>query len=138
MTGYELHDLLSGNRELISDTWNYFLTVHLALLGVIFIASNGVNSVQRIVLFGAYIAFMYVNYMAQVDNYEFYTELIAVIQDLPNDAEGAATAKRLATMDPTWVVNYLSFVYLGAGAACGLIIMLIRRERREKNTPYPV
>ncbi len=131
MTGYELHDLLSGNRELISNTWNYFLTVHLALLGVIFVASGGINTIQRVVLFGAYAAFMYMNYAAQLDNYTFYIRLIEEIDAMPNDADGAMTAKSLATMDPVWIVDWLREVYLAAGVTCGLVIMLIKRERDE-------
>ena len=68
MTGYELHDLLANARELISDTWNFFLTVHLAVLGIVFIASRGIGFVERTVLVGAYLAFMYMNYAAQLDN----------------------------------------------------------------------
>lgn len=129
MTGYELHDLLAGNRELISDTWNYFLSVHLAVLGVIFVASGGVNTIQRMVLFVAYAAFMYMNHSAQIDNYRQYIDLIDAIRNMPDDAPGAGTAKSLATMDPAWIVTYLREVYIAAGVGCGLIIMLIKRER---------
>ena len=129
MTGYEFHDLLAGNRELISDTWNFFLTVHLALLGIIFVSRDGINNIQRIVLFGAYVAFMYMNYAAQIDNYTHYLSIVDGIRSMPATSQGAAEAKAMVTMDPVWIVDYLGFVYLAATIACGAIIALIRREQ---------
>ncbi len=129
MTGYELHDLLANARELISDTWNFFLTVHLAVLGIVFIASRGIGFVERTVLVGAYLAFMYMNYAAQLDNYGQYVQIIEQIELLPATAEGAATAKALATMEPVWITEWLMHAYIAAAAVASLIIMLIRGDR---------
>lgn len=125
MTGYELHDLLSSNRELISNTWQFFLSVHLALFGVIFIASSRILFRERVVLTGAYLGFMYMNFRAQIDNYAANDRLLKAINDMAPSAPGAATAKFLAVGDPYWIVSYLPMVFGAAALASSLIILFI-------------
>ncbi|MEL6360637.1 MAG: hypothetical protein AAFR21_06085 [Pseudomonadota bacterium] len=129
MTGYELHELLAANRELISDTWNFFLSVHLAVFGIVYIASGRIHRAERLVLIIAYLGFMFMNYMAQMDNYKAYSVLIEQISVLPDTMPDAAVAKALANSDPAWIVTYLMPVYAAASLASSLIIMLINRGR---------
>ena len=129
MTGYELHDLLASNRELISDTWNYFLSVHLAVFGIVYIASGRIHLIERLVLIGAYFSFMYMNYNAQLDNYANYLRLLEQINLMPETADGAAAAKALLSPGATWIADSLMQVYCGAAAVSSLIILLINRDR---------
>jgi len=69
MSEFALHELLAHNRELISDTWYYFLTVHLAVFGIVHVASRRVNIFERLTLIIAYLGFLAINYRAQSDNY---------------------------------------------------------------------
>ena len=127
VTGYELHDLLAANRELISDTWNFFLSVHLAVFGIVYIASGRTGWAERLVLAGAYLGFMYLNYMAQLDNYTAYNAILSQIMLL----EDGSAAKALVGGDPAWIVDYLMIVFAAAAICSSLIIMLINRDRAE-------
>ena len=129
MTGYELHDLLGANRELISDTWQFFLSVHLAVFGIVYIASGRIHIAERFVLIGAYLSFMYINFHAQTDNYDGHTRLIAQIRGLTEESQGAAHAKALLRDGDVWIAEHLATVYLCAAIVSGLIILLINRER---------
>ncbi|MEL7486598.1 MAG: hypothetical protein AAGJ87_05185 [Pseudomonadota bacterium] len=129
MTGYELHDLLAANRELISDTWQYFLSVHLAIFGIVYIASGRIHLIERLVLIGAYLSFMFMNFNAQMDNYGNYVRIVNEIFALPETAAGAAQAKAILKADPVWVADSLLHVYCAAAIVSSLIILLINRDR---------
>ncbi|MEO0400717.1 MAG: hypothetical protein AAF224_15020 [Pseudomonadota bacterium] len=129
MTGYEISDLLASNRTLISETWNYFLTVHLAIFGIIYIASGRTGVTERIILVVAYLAFMVINYAGQVDNYGNYERLIEQIAGMPDSVDGAAQAKALVKLAPVWITDWLPEVYAAAAAVSSLILLLINRDR---------
>ncbi|MGF1545214.1 MAG: hypothetical protein ACFB00_12065 [Parvularculaceae bacterium] len=129
MGGYELFDILAANRELISDTWHYFLTVHLAIFGIVYIASGRIGVGERILLVFAYFGFMFMNYGAQVDNYENYQRLTDAIRALPAPGPELVDVRELIADADVWVVDVLHYVYLAAGAVGALIILLINRGR---------
>lgn len=126
MTGYELHDLLANNRELISDTWNFFLSVHLAIFGIVYIASGRITRLERFSIVIAYIAFMYMNYSAQVDNYDVYDRIIEQIK-LTSQGDGGDVARALVDLNPQWVADWLRELYAVAAGVSTLVIMLINR-----------
>ncbi|MEM8771273.1 MAG: hypothetical protein AAGD92_06465 [Pseudomonadota bacterium] len=126
MTGYELHELLAANRELVSDTWNFFLSVHVAILGIIFIASGRVGFFQRLVLVAAYLGFMFTNYRAQTDNYSAQISIVEQIRSLTGP--DAAIAQALINDQVMWITDYLMYVFAGAATVSSLIILLIRRD----------
>ncbi|MEM9015141.1 MAG: hypothetical protein AAGB02_08545 [Pseudomonadota bacterium] len=130
MNGYELHELLGANRELISDTWNFFLTVHLAVFGIVYIASGRIHRAERLVLIGAYLGFMYMNFRAQVDNYFAHNAILAEINGLASSEPGALVAKRLVNGDPAWIADYLMVIFGAAAFLSSLIILLINRGKR--------
>ncbi|MEM6413457.1 MAG: hypothetical protein AAF720_02235 [Pseudomonadota bacterium] len=129
MTGYEISDLLASNRELISATWNYFLSVHLALFGVIFIVSGRARRFERVVLIAAYVGFMFLNYAAQIENYDIYCRIVDQIASMPNDAIGGAQAKALVPLGQPWVMDWLAPIYASAAGSSAIIIMLINRRK---------
>lgn len=83
MTEYELLDLLGDNRALIADTWELFLGVHMAIVGVLFFAADGrFGPVGRMALLPVYYGFMFLNWGAQVDNYTYSAALLGQIADV--------------------------------------------------------
>lgn len=130
MSEFELHQLLAHNRELISDTWYYFLTVHLAIFGIVHVASRRVRFHERILLYAAYFGFIAVNYLAQADNYETYLKLAERIRALPADAASALAPKG----DQLWITQdqNLLYVYAAAAALSVLIILFTSRARRDE------
>jgi hypothetical protein len=127
MTPFELHDQLLHNRELIYDTWNFFVSVHLALLGVIFVADGQHKSLlQRLLIVPAYGGFMVVNYRAQVDNYGYAQAILGKIGKLDE------SARIVASVDRAWIADYLLEVY--AGAAMLSVLLIIFTIRWSKST----
>lgn len=128
MDEFELHQLLAHNRELISDTWYYFLTVHLAVFGIVHVANRRVRFHERILLYGAYFGFLAVNYLAQSDNYDTYLNLAGEIAAL-RDGTLALAPKGAAI----WVTQdqNLLYVYAAAAALSVLIIFITSQGRRE-------
>lgn len=90
MQEFDLQQLLAHNRELISDTWYYFLTVHLAVFGIVHVANRRINSFERITLLAAYLGFLYINYRAQLDNYD---RQVAIVRSIDALKEEGAIAK---------------------------------------------
>ncbi len=127
MIAFELHQLLAANRELISDTWNFFLSVHLAVFGIVYIASGRIDLRERGVLVGAYLSFMVLNCLAQLDNYTSHNAILQQIMALPDSEEGRV-AKALIQSDPAWIVDYLFVVYGVAALVSSAIILLINRD----------
>ncbi len=128
MTGFELHDLLTGNRELISDTWNFFLTVHLAIFGIVYIACGHIKMIERGLLVGGYLSFMYVNYMAQMDNYLNNKRILEQIWSLGPDVPDAEAAKALlGPVKQVWIMDYLGTFYICAAVVASVLIMIINR-----------
>lgn len=119
----EIHGILAQNRELITQTWNFFVTVHLAILGLVFIADhNRPPPLARFLIIPAYAAFMYINYRAQVDNYAYSTKILdyaAVIE-----AENVNAYASLSVIFETgWIMKYLPWIYSGAfGFGCVVVM----------------
>ena len=130
MTEFEMHQLLAENRELISDTWYFFLTVHLAIFGIVHIANRRVAIHERLLLATAYFGFITVNYFAQADNYEIYLNLTEKIRDLQQGEPGLLAVKG----DQLWITQdqNLFYIYAAAAALSFLIIMFTVLGRRDE------
>jgi hypothetical protein len=124
MTGYELLDLMAENRTAIYDTWYFFLTVHMAVFGIVYIARGYTHVAERLVMIGAYAAFTFVNFRGQQDNYALQARLAEEIANLPDDP----VARRLVESDASmWISTYLPHLYIAAGICSALIILFINR-----------
>ncbi len=120
---YALHELLALNRALVSDTWNFFLTVHLAIFGIIYISTGAIRLYERVALLLAYGGFLYINFRAQKDNYDEQGSLVEAI-----NAEGGSP---IAMAGSDWIVAYLPQIYLCA-AIVGAIIILSTNQNRQR------
>jgi hypothetical protein len=118
MTPTDLHGVFVDNRALIADTWNFFVTVHMAVIGLMFLARGAhVPLMARLLVLPGYAAFMYINFRAQVDNYTYTAEIIRKLQ-----AEGDGGLST-AMFRVGWVTEYLPWIYLGAAVFSVLVIL---------------
>ena len=110
MTAADYHAIFVANRGLIAETWNFFVTVHMAIIGLMFVArGNAVPLIARLLVLVGYAAFMYINYRAQVDNYGYSTEVLRRLQTIEGE-------KALVSMFQIgWINSYLPVIYVGAG-----------------------
>jgi len=121
----QLYEVLGQHRELISNTWQFFVSVHIAIFGLLFMINpRRVSLISRIVLFLAYSGFMFLNYNAQVDNYTYSQELINLahrleaLQPEPNQV-------LMRTFDaPGWLLSYLHYIFIVAMCIGGALIMI--------------
>ena len=126
MSAYELHDLLVDRGGLIANTWQFFVSVHLALLGIAFVVrrQSPILILRTVMLIG-YAGFMYVNYMAQLDNYTYGAALSAYAATLA----GAETNPQLKALHELvaqdgWILRYLVYIYAASTVIGALAIFL--------------
>lgn len=126
----EIHTLLAMNRELIAQTWNFFVSVHLAITGIIFVSQgNRVPIVAKAALVPAYLGFMYINFRAQMDNYQYTRKILEYAQEI--EATAAVERATLSVIFKTgWIIEYLSFIYGGAAIFAIAIIFLGSWQRK--------
>lgn len=134
MSEFALHQLLAHNRELISDTWYFFLTVHLAIFGIVHVANRRVRFHERLLLYAAYFGFIAVNFLAQRDNYETYLKIAKEIGALDHDGAAGAAAALAPKGDLLWITEEqnLLYVYAAAAALSVLIILFTSQGRRDE------
>lgn len=124
MTLLDIHQTISENRALIASTWEFFLTVHITLFALIFLIDpRRISMVSRVVVLIGYLGFMYINYRAQVDNYEYTLALIEWGRTLE---ENVSTTEAVLTtvFEAGWILNLLPFIYLVSSLAGMAIIMI--------------
>lgn len=108
----EIHEILAYNRALIADTWNFFVSVHLALIGLVFLAHRAkVQTFLLVALIPAYACFMYINFRAQVDNYAYSKKVLEYATKLEQD-EGTNLATLSAIFDAGWIIHFLPVIYV--------------------------
>lgn len=127
MTVAELHGIFVSNRGLINETWNFFVTVHMAIIGLMFLArGNEVPIRARLLVLPGYFAFMFINFRAQQDNYGYSTEVLNRLKLLEGDHAMASMFKI------GWINNYLPYIY--GGAALFAVIIVLATFKGEKKT----
>lgn len=127
----ELHQLILSNRSLIANTWQFFISVHLALFGLLsLLARDSTDGRWRIVmLLPFYWGFMFLNYRAQVDNYNYAQALISAVADLESHGANALSILQ-ATASPGWVIAYLLPIYAATGAVCTAALVILSLQKR--------
>ncbi len=135
MTLYELLDVIASQRELAFNTWNMFVAVHITIVGGLFLVNRTVSMKERIAAYGLYVVFLYMNWNAQVVNYDYIGLLTTEARALEN-LRGCGVAVCLAKELPSFA-NAKTFVHVvySVGAVFTLLtVMLINRiaHRPEK------
>jgi len=125
MTSYAALELIGEHRKLIFDTWNFFVGIHLSLIGLIFISRRHITIAERIVALGAYAGFAWMNYTAQVSNYAFLTELLEKTKHPVGtyDPMTGADISVAAFFDIGSIQQALPIIY-GAAAAFTLLLLV--------------
>ncbi|MDZ4762652.1 MAG: hypothetical protein SGJ21_16440 [Alphaproteobacteria bacterium] len=123
MTAAELHVLFVANRALIAETWNFFVTVHMGVIGLMFLArGNAVPFFARLLVLPGYAAFMYINYRAQIDNYDYTARILEALRMI--DVEDGAGRGLTSMFQAGWVTRYLPVIY-GIAALFSLLVMFV-------------
>jgi len=139
MTPYEISDLIASQLSLINETWNFFLTIHLGILGLLIITRHYVSSPVKLVIVLAYVGFAFVNYSAQADSYgrlaAFYEDARAVAQAGGFAGADGATMRSgedLAGYDLASKARFLPLVYAVTGVLTLLCLMFVNtlQDRR--------
>nr|WP_321440890.1 hypothetical protein [uncultured Hyphomonas sp.] len=133
MTIEQIHENIALNRELIAETWQFFVTVHLSLFGLLFlIDQRRVKWPVRFIMLAAYAGFMYLNYRAQLDNYNYSFELIRYGLKIETENSDESVLL-LAVFEPGWVVRWLKWIY-GVAAVLGAALILIPQNKARAGT----
>ena len=133
-----LFEMLADNRELVAQTWHFFLSVHMAILAVLYIGQRRTFALERGVLLAAYAGFMAFNYFGQATNYAAYELIVARIR-----AMGPEASALLPGDGDLWLlgpgihgVPLLACIYATAGVLSALVIMFINRRGNDETDRY--
>lgn len=128
-----LFEMLADARELIFDAWYFFLTVHLAILAIVYVAQRRTRFAERLILLAAYAGFMVMNYLSQADNYANYLLIVAQIKALASSNESASALLRdggavWLTTPQMFDQPILFWTYSAAGMLSAAVIIFINRR----------
>ena len=118
MSLYELLDLLASNYQKIDGQWQFFIWIHLALLGGLFAAPRRFSIPERAVAFLVYAAFLYINRSALLDSYAYHAVLldeVARFKTAP-DAAGGLLIQQITGFQLQAKIWFLPWIHLAAGA----------------------
>ncbi|MCF6292609.1 MAG: hypothetical protein L3J04_04355 [Robiginitomaculum sp.] len=124
---YHILDLISSQRELTASAWNMFISVHIAILGGLFIIGRRISVPERIVAVIVYVGFLYVNFRAQIDNYEYSASLIKEAVKLEKQ-DTIRLADKIYTMPE--IVGALPLIYFFALICTVATIAFVNRISR--------
>jgi hypothetical protein len=125
MTAYELHDLLVDHRALIMNTWQFFVSVHLAMLGLAFVVRfHEPKWFMRVLMLVGYAGFMFINYNAQLDNYKYATALLDYLQAIDTPAMIEPERALHSVFRKGWILQYLLPIY-GACLILGILAIFL-------------
>lgn len=130
MNDYELLDLIGDQLHLILDNWNFFVSAHIAVLGILFITHRSISPIERLLAIVAYSGFMAINYSAQSKNY-------AYLRDLTQSYHGYKSIETIAPPATIYFtfqgvpVGWVEAIYAGSliGTVLVLALLNIGRER---------
>ena len=145
ITAYEMGDLIASQLSIINESWNFFLTIHLGIIGLLILARHYIPVFAKMVVIVAYIGFTCVNLSGQLENYEMlrslHSDAAALVQDGAFDtasgpilATGVAYSSYVHRMTPTTL-----FAVYGVASVFTLLCLLLvntfsgwsRREEAE-------
>ena len=127
------YEIIGQHREFISNTWQFFVSVHIAIFGLLFMINpDRVNWASRLVLFIAYSGFMYLNYNAQLDNFNYALELLTLAKEMEKNLPESQAIMTKVFGRPGWVLQYLGYIF-GVSMSVGGALILIPNRPRTKN-----
>ena len=125
MSTYELLDVLASNYQKIDGTWNFFITIHLALLGALFLMPRRISVPEKLVVLIAYAVFNYVNRSALIDAYDYQRAVLAEIARLKTaPAEtGGLIIQQIASFHLDEKIVFLPWIHYAAGAVVVIAVL---------------
>jgi hypothetical protein len=101
------------------------LTVHLAVFGIVHIASRRINRFERLALLAAYLGFLFINFRAQEDNYDRQVAIMRSVRRIGEQESLPAETLLLPSNETLWIAqpDVLTGTYLGIAALAAVIIL---------------
>jgi hypothetical protein len=139
MSLYELLDLMASNSAKVDNLWNFFIWIHLAVLGGLLLIPRRVTLVERLVVLLAYGAFAYVNRNALVDTYAYQEVLLAEVArlELATDAAGSGISDYLVNFRLRERIAWFDYAHPAAAVIVAMAILSANRflpQRRQAPT----
>jgi hypothetical protein len=126
MSLYEILDLVASNYQKIDTLWNFFIWIHLAIIGGIVLLQHRIGLLERVIATGGYLAFAYLNFQAVQDAYAYQIVLL-------DQAEALGGASKitnyLRAFDLAERIKYIPYVHPTAAFFTVLAIAFINRLR---------
>jgi hypothetical protein len=126
MTLYEILDLAASNYQKIDTLWNFFIWIHLAIIGGIVLLQHRIGVLERIIATGGYLAFAYLNFHAVQDAYAYQLVLLDQAEAIGGTAKITAY---LRSFDLAERIKYIPYVHPTAAFFTVLAITFINRLR---------
>src|SRR5262245_23758636 len=124
MSLYEILDLVASNYQKIDTLWNFFITIHLAVIGGIVLLQQRIGLPERIIAIGGYLAFAFLNWQAIQDAYAYQLVLL-------NQADAIGGSSRVVAylkgFDLAERIKYIPYVHPVGAALTVLAILFINR-----------
>ncbi len=83
---YELLDIAASQWSKIDSLWNFFLWIHLAILGGLIAVDRPVSILERLTAMAIYSAFLFLNYLGLSTAYGYFEAIILQIRAYPDVA----------------------------------------------------
>ncbi len=124
---YELLDLAASGYDRIDVLWNFFVWIHLAVIGAMIIVTRYVNLVERSIAITTYLVFLYMNYVGLADAYAYQTALLDEIATfkLEAGAAGGIVIDHMRQADLEGRLAYFDYIHLAAAVLVTLALGMI-------------
>ena len=124
---YELLDLAASGYDRIDVLWNFFVWIHMAVIGAMIIVTRYVNLVERTIAITTYLAFIYMNYMGLADAYAYQIALLKEITDfeLASDGVGEFVIDHVRQANLEGRLEYFDYIHLAAAVLVTLALSSI-------------
>ncbi|GAB4530338.1 MAG: hypothetical protein Tsb0010_12090 [Parvularculaceae bacterium] len=122
----ELLDLMAVTHERINNLWQLFIWIHLTIMGALALLPRRIGFLERAVIIGAYLAFIYINRNAVIDAYDYLLLLKEEIAaaPIPEGALGGGLVEYWRGIDMEMRLQFLPYVHLAAGGLTTLALLL--------------
>ncbi len=127
MTIYELLDVAASQWSKIDSVWNFFLWIHLTILGALMIVDRHVSIPERGIALLIYAGFLFVNYQGMTTAYDYFEVIILQIRDFPNPENADYIQAYLSQMPAKLPTVLINAIYLLGMTLTAVALALVNR-----------